>query len=597
MPRGPPRGLPSFLEKGTGADHDTWHHPPHRRRDGRDRDARARRRRGGTANAEDTFTDADRTITLTAAVDNAFDGKDLKAYQLASYTSYTLEGDSVSKIVASQTADQKALLKDAINKAGIDGVTVGDNDDPFAVFSAIKGDKDLKDTDPKWSSALRKVADQLAKEAIPASVTGTAGQAVAGNARQWRFTVPAAGYYLILDKTGTGKTGSIPMLVGTTAGGKSLKNDTLGVVEYKSIDDNNTDDKNVPKPGKTADKNTALVGEDITYTLTQKVPNTTGYPGYLLRFSDQPGAGLTFKAITSVTVGGNKLDPKYYELAPATPAAGQAFTVTFGLADDSVTPAVRSILKGDAAAQFPIGAEIKVVYTATVNTAINSNATAGTNKLTVDYSNNPNAWSTQLGHKVPTDDKGNEKTTNNNLAAPIVKSVQADRKTAAPNSKIRIHDGASDDLLKFTLVGNKYVLDPNGKIDEITSNGDGEFPLAGLKPGTDYRIEQSGLADGFNEGDTLADFHVTFTPSTDPNGKTTATLDPDASRNKAGLAFTDGLGSSSVAFVNAHALAGLPLTGGTGVKAAVALALVIALGAAVLARRGAGMKSAALHAA
>ncbi|WP_190972542.1 isopeptide-forming domain-containing fimbrial protein [Bifidobacterium myosotis] len=550
----------------------------------------------GTANAEDTFTDADRTITLTAAVDNAFDGKDLKAYQLASYSSYTLEGDNVSKITATQTADQKALLKDAINNAGIDGVTVGDNDDPFAVFSAIKGDKDLTATDPKWSSALRKVADRLAKETIPASITGTAGQAVAGNARQWRFTVPAAGYYLILDKTGAGKTGSIPMLVGTTAGGKSLKNDTLGVVEYKSIDDNNTDDKNVPKPGKTADKNDALVGEDITYTLTQKVPNTTGYTGYLLRFSDQPGAGLTFKAITSVTVGGNKLDPKFYELAPAQPAAGQAFTITFGLEDASVDPAVRSILKGDAAAQFPIGAEIKVTYTATVNTDINKDAAAGTNKLTVDYSNNPNAWSTQLGHKVPTDDKGNETHPNNNLAAPIVKSVQADRTTAAPNSKIKIHDGATDALLKFTQVDGKYVLDPNGKIDEITSNGNGEFPLAGLKPGTDYRIEQSGLADGFNAGDTLADFHVTFTPDAN-GGRTTATLDPDASKNKSGLAFTDGLGSSSVAFVNAHALAGLPLTGGTGVKAAVALALVIALGAAVLARRGAGMKSAALHAA
>lgn len=41
----------------------------------------------------------------------------------------------------------------------------------------------------------------------------------------------------------------------------------------------------------------------MTYTLTSKVPDMTGYTSYVFNFKDTLSAGLTFKEITSVKVG------------------------------------------------------------------------------------------------------------------------------------------------------------------------------------------------------------------------------------------------------------------------------------------------------
>ncbi len=57
-------------------------------------------------------------------------------------------------------------------------------------------------------------------------------------------------------------------------------------------------------PGKTSASE--AIGKDLT-TLTQKIPNWTGYEHYYLALNDTLGAGLDYGSLTSITVGGKAL--------------------------------------------------------------------------------------------------------------------------------------------------------------------------------------------------------------------------------------------------------------------------------------------------
>ena len=59
-----------------------------------------------------------------------------------------------------------------------------------------------------------------------------------------------------------------------------------------------------PNPCTRKDSASEAIGKDLTYRVTQKIPNWTGYEHYYLALNDTLGAGLDYGSLTSITVGG-----------------------------------------------------------------------------------------------------------------------------------------------------------------------------------------------------------------------------------------------------------------------------------------------------
>ena len=127
-------------------------------------------------------------------------------------------------------------------------------------------------------------------------------------------------------------------------------------------------DKNDMPFEKEADKTNVDVGQTVTYTITGKVPDYTGFTTYTYKIADTMSAELTFKKDVKVTVGGTDV----------TTACTIAYDVNNNANSFTVTVPVMS---------YTTGAVIKVTYSAVVNgTAI---AKVATNKATLTYSNDP----------------------------------------------------------------------------------------------------------------------------------------------------------------------------------------------------------------
>ena len=111
----------------------------------------------------------------------------------------------------------------------------------------------------------------------------------------------------------------------------------------KKVNDKNADDVNI--------------GDEVTYTLTSKVPDMTGYTSYVFNFKDTLSAGLTFKEITSVTVGSGE------NVQNVTAGTGDN-TYTLTQDGQNITITMNNFLASNA---NKAGQEIKVTYTATLN--------------------------------------------------------------------------------------------------------------------------------------------------------------------------------------------------------------------------------------
>lgn len=132
-------------------------------------------------------------------------------------------------------------------------------------------------------------------------------------------------------------------------------------------------DKNDMPFNKVDDKNSVDVGMVVNYTVTGKVPDTTGFSSYTYKITDKMSDGLTFnQASFSVTVGGAAL-------------ATNNYTVDFNKSENGGFDYVLTIKVKEL--QNLVGQEIKVTYTATVNE--NAVADIENNTATLTYSNDP----------------------------------------------------------------------------------------------------------------------------------------------------------------------------------------------------------------
>ena len=306
-----------------------------------------------------------------------------------------------------------------------------------------------------------------------------------------------AGYYLVFPAGASvlnGAAKSPAMLLdvdGTSNVDASLKS------EYPTVE----------KKVKTTAEGTAEVagtvkpGDTITYTITSKVPDVSGYnKGYVFKIKDTLSAGLTFKELTSVKIGNSDLGKTNYTLI--NPVDGDAQSLTLELknmatgTDGSMTPNIEV---------YPVGETITVTYTATVNekgvTGINPN----TNKASVTYSNDPSTDGTGTSEEVHADVY--------TFAFDIYKYTltddqQADaegNRTALAGAQFKLYAANGDekgDEISLVDEGSGVYRQAKDatetKVDYITTGDTGIVTIKGLKDGT-YYLTETKAPDGFNK--------------------------------------------------------------------------------------------------
>lgn len=196
------------------------------------------------------------------------------------------------------------------------------------------------------------------------------------------------GVYAVVDTTTAGQA-SIVMFNGTGIDGKTtLKNGaktyTLGSVDYKvhgtTVTKKITAAENgtVENSGATAE---TAIGKKVSFEMTSKVPNWTGYEQVLLRHQRYVFQGPTYDAAKDnmvVTVGGKTLirDADY----KVTTEDGKFHIIFAPTTGDSTTASDIVALK----AKFPVDAAVDVKYDMYVNkNAVSGTADSNTNEVRI----------------------------------------------------------------------------------------------------------------------------------------------------------------------------------------------------------------------
>lgn len=488
----------------------------------------------------------------TLTVNNTVAGKTLDLYQIFTATkngdnvAYTLnsayEGFFQNKITGASKLKGEALsekaydyVKEQVGKDGKNGVN-------FAKAMLT------------WILSNTSTVDATHK-----AVTTTDGSTVISDL--------AYGYYVVYPLGATDTSAapgeqdytSVASLVSVT-GDTSINMKSNYPTVVKKVNDKNADDVNI--------------GDTVTYTLTSKVPDMTGYTSYVFNFKDTLSAGLTFKEITSVTVGKTtitKVD------------AGQEANDTYTLTHDGqkITITMNNFLASN---KDNTGKEIKVTYTATLNKDAVTGFDPNTNKATVEYSNNPG-----------TDDKGESEPSKVDVHTfdfTIFKYyLKGADKTGLANAEFELYKAnkagdAADTNAKINIVKVKEgeyrqatseeAAAGGFKSDVIVSGTDGKVLVKGLDAGTYYLRETKAPA-GYNK--LLSDIKVEIKATYGENGKL-ASYKVDYTYNgttTSGTAITSKDNSPEVAVENKTG-AQLPSTGSKGALM-VTLAGIVLFGA------------------
>lgn len=378
----------------------------------------------------------------------------------------------------------------------------------------------------------------------------------------------AYGYYVVYPLGATDTSAapgeqdytSVASLVSVT-GDASINMKSNYPTVVKKVNDKNADDVNI--------------GDEVTYTLTSKVPDMTGYTSYVFNFKDTLSAGLTFKEITSVTVGSGE------NVQNVTAGTGDN-TYTLTQDGQNITITMNNFLASNA---NKAGQEIKVTYTATLNKDAVTGFDPNTNKATVEYSNKPG-----------TDDKGESEPSKVDVHTfnfTIFKYyLKGETKTGLANAEFELYKAneagdAADTNAKINIVDEGKGVYRQATADEakatgftsakIVSDADGKVLVKGLDAGT-YYLRETKAPEGYNK--LLSDIKIEIKPVYDETTGKLTSYSVDYTYNGTttpGTAITTKDNSPEVAVENKTG-AQLPSTGSKGALM-VTLAGIVLFGA------------------
>lgn len=387
-----------------------------------------------TAFAAETVTTP---TTGTITVENPVEGQTYTAYKIFDvvydtndHYSYTI--DSTNEwygTVSAYANDEHGLTLTQVN--GGDTYVVTTNND----FSA-----------PDFAAALKK------------DVSGKTGTELTANANGSSVTVDnlPLGYYFV-----TSSNGALCNLTTT--------NPTVTI-----------HDKNDMPFEKVADKTNADVGQIVTYTITGKVPDSTGFDTYIYTIEDTMSDGLTFNRDSlKVKVGDTDVtdDPSKCEITYDGTTAPNTFKVSI-------------IVKN-----CTVGDPIEVTYNATVNEK--AIAVVSKNEAKLTYSNDPTD-STKTTITPPQE----QKVYTSQIVIDKFESGKED--TKLPNAKFvlykKVTAGEKTSIFYYkwndTAEKVEWVTDMKDAT-VVTTDNQGKATFGGLADGTYYLVETEAPA-GYN---------------------------------------------------------------------------------------------------
>ena len=323
---------------------------------------------------------------------------------------------------------------------------------------------------------------------------------------------------------------------------------TLGQVVYK-VSDVEAPDKKAKSADDWKTVVSEAIGTNVTYRITQKIPNWTGYEHYYFALNDTLGSGLDYVGLQSVSVDGKTLSESFYHET----IDGRKISWLFGdfngdlLASDETKTAL------------PVGSTITVVYTAKLNGDAVIGSPCNVNSVDLEYSHNPNGWqdhSTLPGNEVKTC-----------TGAVQLRKVDANGEQIS-GAKFTISQNADGtQALNLVKTGEgRYRLatdkDLTGTVSEFEA---GNTTIEGLK-GT-YVIRERQAPEGFS---SLALPNTVFTVNIDETDMTWS-VDVTTDPNK----LVKAEGTQTIVITNIRSITQMPLTGAAGLTAILALATIL----------------------
>lgn len=422
------------------------------------------------------------TNTLTVNVKSTTPAQDLNGQTINLYKLFdvTESGTTGSKNYA-YTVNTETGYKDALVSVLGLPITAASTDEQFA--AAVLA---LKDTD---GTKIQKFANDFTAYALKNSLaaTKTSGK-ITDSKMSHQFTDLDAGYYLVY-----------------VTGGKEIQSSLVTV----DADTNSVNLKTeAPSITKTANKETAEIGQVVTYTVTGAIPDTTGYAGYVYKIHDELSKGLDFvNDVSGTACTGNKVAVKvaFTDGTDASAAPTEA-----AIATDNSKKMSLDLSAWVKANQTKKGKTFTVTYYAKVNKGAE---VTNNNNASLEYGNNPSDTTTTTPSEAKT-----------NTYPLDIKKINKKTKGLLAGAKFSLYRSATDakngeNAIAVTGSNGSYVVDADSKntvFESVaTEVGNGyNLHLNGLAAG-DYWLVETQAPEGFNK---LTDpIKVTITKDGDTN--------------------------------------------------------------------------------
>ena len=293
---------------------------------------------------------------------------------------------------------------------------------------------------------------------------------------------------------------------------------------HMGLEDDENESEDTIAPRGAADEKKAGdfgIGDTVTYQLTSKVPDMTGYNSYTFKFSDALSKGLDLKEVLSVKVGNTTLTAKG--------TGANTYALAYDQAKRTLTVTLNDFYNSY---KNHTGETITVVYTATLNKDAVIGMNPNTNKAVVEYSNDPTTGGTGTSEPSIVDVHTFDFT--------IYKYYLKDQnnkedKTALAKAEFELYKGntegtAADEQAKVNIVDEGEGVYRQATADEakatgftsakIVSDADGKVLVKGLDAGT-YYLRETKAPEGYNK--LLSDIKVEIKANYDPKtGKLTS---------------------------------------------------------------------------